>query len=259
LGWKLIVAVVAALIALGLAVSKRPRLANPIPPPEQTSSLSTRRAVAPRLPAPRLSVSSPPVDPSAEGLSHTNLIARLLKGEELPKLSPEQVQSYLEKNHRSVESLLAAFHATDDPAYLREAMERYPADPRLDYVAWRRSQSPEERRQWLDAFKQSAPDNALANYLSARDYFKSGQNENLRRRGGHTVGSEQAQSRVTGFSRLGKSAGSARPRSNLRPPVDGYKKESTPMESIARFQVDGASGPDGTGGACCSEDGSTRT
>jgi len=31
------------------------------------------------------------------------------------------------------------------------------------------------RRQWLDAFKLSAPDNALANYLSASEHFKSGQ------------------------------------------------------------------------------------
>src|SRR5439155_13818935 len=96
---------------------------------------------------------------------------------ELTKLSPEQVQSYLEKNHRSVKSLLAAFHATDERTFLREAMDKYPGDPRLDYVAWCRSQSPEERRQWLDAFKQSAPDNALAHYLSARDRFKSGQND----------------------------------------------------------------------------------
>ena len=106
-----------------------------------------------------------------------NLIALLLKGEELPKLRPEQLQSYLEENHRSVGSLLAAFHATDDRTFLREAMEKYPTDPRVDYVAWFRSQSPEERRQWLDAFKQSAPDNAFANHLSARDYFKSGQND----------------------------------------------------------------------------------
>ncbi len=174
---KLVVAVAAILFALSWVAYKRPRLANPVPPPEQTRSHSARQAVEPRLPASRFPVSSPRVDPFPEGPSHTNLIARLLEGEEFPKLSPEQVQSYLEKNHRSVGSLLAAFHATDDRTFLREAMEKYPADPRLDYVAWFRSQSPEERRQWLDAFKQSAPDNALANYLSARDYFKSGQND----------------------------------------------------------------------------------
>ena len=130
--WKLVVTVAAATIALGLVIYKRPRLTDPIPPPQQTRSLSTRHGVAPLLPAPRLSVSSPPIDPSPEGLSHTNLIARLLKSEEVPRLSAEQVQSYLEKNHRSVGSLLAAFHATDDRTFLREAMEKYPADPRLD-------------------------------------------------------------------------------------------------------------------------------
>ena len=36
---------------------------------------------------------------------------------------------------------------------------------------------PEARRQWLDAFKASSPDNSLANYLSAQDYFKNGQPE----------------------------------------------------------------------------------
>jgi len=39
----------------------------------------------------------------------------------------------------------------------------------------RRDASPVERRQWLDKLKQSAPENALANYLSAADHFKAGQ------------------------------------------------------------------------------------
>jgi len=174
---KLFFVVTATLIALGLAVYKRPRLDSHVSPSEQSRSLLTKLTVAPRPPAPRSSVSSAPVDPSPEGLSRTDLIARLLDGQELPKLSPEQVQPFLEKNHRSVESLLAAFHATDDRTFLQEAMEKYPTDPRLNYVAWFSSRSPDERRQWLDAFKQSAPDNAVANYLSARDYFKSGQND----------------------------------------------------------------------------------
>ena len=37
--------------------------------------------------------------------------------------------------------------------------------------------SPEERREWLNVFKQADPDNALANYLSARDYIKTGQTD----------------------------------------------------------------------------------
>jgi tetratricopeptide (TPR) repeat protein len=44
-------------------------------------------------------------------------------------------------------------------------------------AALKKDASPEEQRQWLDAFKQAAPENALANYLSAIDYFKAGQTD----------------------------------------------------------------------------------
>jgi len=98
------------LTQLGLVVYTRLRLAHSVRPSEQSSSLSARQSVAPRLTAPQLSVSSPPVDPSTARLSHTNLIVRLLNGKELPELSTEQVQSYLEKNRRSVGSLMA--HST---------------------------------------------------------------------------------------------------------------------------------------------------
>src|SRR5437870_4100422 len=65
---KLAVAVAAALIALGLVVYTRLRLAHSVRPSEQSSSLSARQSVAPRLTAPQLSVSSPPVDPSTARL-----------------------------------------------------------------------------------------------------------------------------------------------------------------------------------------------
>jgi hypothetical protein len=61
---------------------------------------------------------------------------------------------------------------------LQEALQKYPNDPRVNFAAAvNKDFSPEERRQWLDALKQSAPDNALANYLSARAYFSSGQTD----------------------------------------------------------------------------------
>ncbi|MCX6902388.1 MAG: hypothetical protein NTW03_02675 [Verrucomicrobia bacterium] len=99
-----------------------------------------------------------------------------------PELSRAQVESYLAQNRRSAESLLAAFRLTHDRALLQEAAEKYPNDPRVHYAGWSSAcrdsnSSPEERRQWLGAFKQSAPENALANYLSAQDYFKSGQTD----------------------------------------------------------------------------------
>jgi hypothetical protein len=38
-----------------------------------------------------------------------------------------------------------------------------------------KADSPEERQQWVNAFKQAAPDNPLPNYLSALDHFKDQQ------------------------------------------------------------------------------------
>jgi len=55
-------------------------------------------------------------------------------------------------------------------------MEKFPNDPQVGFeAASRNDASPEERRAGLEAFKQAAPENALANYLSALDYFKAGQ------------------------------------------------------------------------------------
>jgi RNA polymerase sigma factor (sigma-70 family) len=134
-----------------------------------------RSATMPRLPAPPLRAGAALVD-SSEDLTQTNLISRVLKGE-WPKLTAEQINAYLTANRRDAGSLLAVFRATDDKAFLKEAEEKYPNDPRVAYAAVFKSDSPEERRQWLDQFKQSAPDNAMATYLSALDYFKSGQTD----------------------------------------------------------------------------------
>ena len=105
----------------------------------------------------------------------TGLAKRLLEGK--AHVSLEQLAPYLEAKQRSAESLIAAFQATRDPAALREAVEKYPGDPRVLFARGFRGDSPEESRQLLEAFKQSAPDNALANYLSARDFFKAGQSD----------------------------------------------------------------------------------
>jgi hypothetical protein len=57
-------------------------------------------------------------------------------------------------------------------------MQKYPTDPQVDFeAAFRSDAPPAERRQWLEAFKKSAPENALPNYLSALDYFKAGQSD----------------------------------------------------------------------------------
>jgi hypothetical protein len=94
-----------------------------------------------------------------------------------PKRPREEVEKYLERNKRSAASLLSAYGALQDTNYLREAATNFPNDPRVQLSVLRRDIFPEERRKWLDLFKESSPENPLANYLSARDYFKGGQNE----------------------------------------------------------------------------------
>ncbi len=89
---------------------------------------------------------------------------------ELPR---EQVEAYLQQNHRNIESLLAAFQVSRDPSYLREAATNSPNDPAVQFAVIANNAFPDEQRKWIDAFKASTPDNALSWYFSALDYFKS--------------------------------------------------------------------------------------
>jgi hypothetical protein len=133
---------------------------------------------APRLPAPPMQTTAQPNATPAEDLQLTNanLYARFKAKQ--PELTAAQVEAYLKANGRKASSLLAAYRTSHDPALLQEAMQKYPNDPQVDFEAvFKKDASPEEQRQWLDTFKQSAPDNALANYLAALNYFKAGQRD----------------------------------------------------------------------------------
>lgn len=122
---------------------------------------------------------SHPAPPPAEAVEQSgDQLARLLA----LKLPRETIEEYLRLHRRSAQSLLAAFHAsgdaenpTGDLNYLKEAGTNFPGDPHVQLAVLAHNAFPEARRQWLDAFKASSPDNSLANYLSAQDYFKNGQ------------------------------------------------------------------------------------
>ena len=93
-----------------------------------------------------------------------------------PTLSLAQVQPFLTAKGRSASALLAGFRTTSDPSLLAEAVEKYPTNPQAAFeAAIRNGISTDERQQWLAAFKQAAPDNALGSYLSADAHFKAGQ------------------------------------------------------------------------------------
>jgi hypothetical protein len=138
---------------------------------------SSRHAPPDATAAPRVAGTATPgataAEPEAEAA--TNRIARMLC-DGPPRLTLEQLQRHLDENHRSASSLISAYRTSGDPALLREAMEKYPGDPAVAFEAiFKQDASPAERREWLDAFKRGAPENPLANYLSALEYFKTRQ------------------------------------------------------------------------------------
>jgi RNA polymerase sigma factor (sigma-70 family) len=137
---------------------------------KQLAGVSAR--LAPSLPAPEVKAaeSTPPGDAPA-----TNVLSNLLSGGEVPKLTPEQIAKHLDENNRNSASLLGAYRTSKDISLLDEAMEKFPDDPNVAYEAlFKPGITSEERRSWLETLKRVAPENALPGYLSALDYFKSG-------------------------------------------------------------------------------------
>jgi hypothetical protein len=90
------------------------------------------------------------------------------------RISVEQVEAYLLRVHRSAEGLLNAFEETGDTNYLAEAALKFPDNPLVQMEMLFQETSIEEHQQWLERFKKSSPDNALPNYFSALEKFKSG-------------------------------------------------------------------------------------
>ncbi|MBI3869312.1 MAG: hypothetical protein HY299_12390 [Verrucomicrobia bacterium] len=126
--------------------------------------------------------------PSAAGAapgSPTTVARRLFSYDKTnppPLLTLAQAEAFVEQHQRKPEALLAAYQASLDESFLREALEKHPQDPRVALAAAVNGgpdpkhvrQAPSNRTS-LDTFKRSAPDNALADYLSARDHFRMGQ------------------------------------------------------------------------------------
>ncbi len=175
---KLFAGIIAlALLVGGLVLINRLREDARPEPAGLDAAIPVKPVRSPRFPAPRMRASAPSQDALTGMARPTNWLAKILDGESSPKPTSEQIAPYLDRNRRSAESLLAAMRVTGDPAFLREAMEKYPNDPQVAYAAVFNEKSPEAHRHWLDALKKSAPDNALGFYLSSLDFFQSGQTD----------------------------------------------------------------------------------
>ena len=112
-------------------------------------------------------------DPNESSTITSNLIQRMLAGDADTQLTREQLAEYLRQYGTNVETLLA----TQNNEYIKLAAELFPDDPRVQYAVIARDLFPEAKREWLERFKNSAPDNALASYLSAREFLKAGDRE----------------------------------------------------------------------------------
>lgn len=237
--------VAAALTAWILGGSKAQPVAATKP---ASASTSPKRAInQPALPAPKFAPS--PSTPAAEEKPEPHpLLGRLLE-EGGADLTPEQVKSYLARNQRNAESLITASRLTKDLALLREAIERFPNDPRAQFELAMRSTDPQERAHALEALRQADPDNALGSCLSAYDAFKAGRSDDAVRllsdamqRGSiddyampNIVAAEEAYLSA-GFTPV--QAKAAAMYSALMPQVSELNKLSREMETLRKAYVD---------------------
>ena len=147
--------------------------ASPIPAPPAASSSATNPRVT-KSPYEQLTeFLDSRLAPSREEIEASVRDNRAPKSPDA--LSRKEIEAYLQQNKRNAESLLAAYRMSHDQSYLREAATNFPNTPFVQFAIITDKVFPEEQRQWIDAFKASSPDNALAWYFSALDYFNSKQ------------------------------------------------------------------------------------
>jgi hypothetical protein len=148
----------------GPSIDTGPRTQPRMSSPSSTPNASYQRR-PPRV-HPNAAAEANPAEPEATGQDES-LAARV-------GLTPDQIESYLQKRQRSPDSLITVFRATGDKTYLVEAAQQYPGDPRVQWGVLTENLYPEQQRQWIERFKQGAPENSLANYVSALDNYRQG-------------------------------------------------------------------------------------
>ncbi len=93
---------------------------------------------------------------------------------DIPRLTREQIETYLNQRGRTTSSLLAAANLIEGPELLIEAAKQSPSDPRVLLALALQGNGNLSRQAALDAFRAAAPDNALGDYLHALAAFNSG-------------------------------------------------------------------------------------
>ncbi len=139
---------------------------------DQPGSLRDSSGLPPTMPQ-RL----PDAADRAKGARHRSAIESLLTDGAPPTpLTPEEIASYVQLNNADAQSLLAAFETSQDIQWLQQAAEAHPDDPRVMFavINFGDDSIPGDRLDWIGKLSQAAPDNALADYLSAAELLKRG-------------------------------------------------------------------------------------
>jgi hypothetical protein len=89
-------------------------------------------------------------------------------------LTPIEIAEYLAANRTNALSLVSAFEATRDREYLKQAALAHPNDPLVQAKIISHNVFPERRRELIEQFKKSAPQNSFGNFLSAREKMNGG-------------------------------------------------------------------------------------
>jgi len=134
------------------------------PPPEPPSRLASP------IPASDQPAQVDDVVPPHEQRSVADL---LTSGDLLREaVTPEVLAAYHAKHGQDAGALLTSFLAAADRTYLAAAAERYGDEPRVQLAMLMNDPPAEDRQAWLERFKASDPENALPNYLAAREAFE---------------------------------------------------------------------------------------
>ena len=113
---KILIALFVVVLLLGWLALPRP---EQIPVATQSNQpLPSETRPKPRSLVREVRTRALPPEPEPESAPATNFIASLMAGE-APRLTPAQIETYLEENHRSAESLLAAFRVSGEKKLLQ--------------------------------------------------------------------------------------------------------------------------------------------
>ncbi|MBC8002733.1 MAG: hypothetical protein H7X97_09105 [Opitutaceae bacterium] len=145
------------------------------PTPETGPIAKLPEQTRPRLATPTpTSTPEPAIAASPTPAATNNWLLRLMSDDAATELPRETIDRWLASGHTNAEDLLAARQAGGGAEFLRMALTNFPNDPRVLMAAVALDDGPEATRERLDRFKSAAPENSLADYLSARDHLKNG-------------------------------------------------------------------------------------